>query len=121
MEKSIFDKSYQLKNELQNDHRIAELNRLEKAINENEEVMALAYKKDMAADNYSEMVRLFKQDSEEAKTAMKALSEAKEKLDSHPLVREYISAYQKVRDLYEEMNSILFSSLNAELCSKEKK
>lgn len=121
MKNSLLDKTYELKDSLQNDKRIVHLNELEKQLNSNDEVIALAYKKDMAADNYSEMVRLFKEDSQEANKAMKNLSEAKANLDNHPLVKEYTKAYQEVRDLYIDINDILFSSLNPSLCPKEEK
>lgn len=113
---TISKATYTLKKDIDNDERIILLNKLEKELNENEEVMALAYKKDMAIDHYSEMVRLYKDDSEEVTNARKELSLAKANLDNHPLVREYIKAYQAVRELYNEINSILYSSLNPSLC-----
>lgn len=121
MNETILDKTYSLKETLKNDERIIKLNELEKKMNESEEVMALAYAKDVACDNYSEMSRLFKDDSEEVKEARKRLSLAKEKLDSHPLVKEYVAQYQVVRELYSETNKILFSSFSPSLCTKEKK
>lgn len=113
---TISKATYTLKKDIDNDERIILLNKLEKELNENEEVMALAYKKDMAIDHYSEMTRLYKDDSEEVTNARKELSLAKANLDNHPLVREYIKAYQAVRELYNEINSILYSSLNPSLC-----
>ena len=44
----IYSLSYELKDLLSNDPRIIRLNELEKKMNENEEVMALAYQKDLA-------------------------------------------------------------------------
>lgn len=120
MKEEIIQKAYSLKEELDKDERVVRLNQIEKELNENEEVMSLAYIKDMKADNYSEMVRLFKDGSPEANKARNELSIAKANLDSHPLVKEYISLYQEVRELYNEINKELFSGLNPNLCSKEK-
>ena len=116
MNETIVKATYALKNDLNNDERIILLNELENKLNSNEEVMALSYAKDVAADKYNEMVRLFKDGSEEASLALKQLSIAKANLDNHPLVREYVKAYQKVRELYSEINGILYSSFNPSLC-----
>lgn len=121
MKEEIIQKAYSLNEELKNDERVIRLNRLENELNNNDEVMALAYAKDVKADNYSEMVRLFKDESEEANRARIALAEAKTKLDTHPLVKEYLKAYQVVRDLYNEINAILFNGFNPSICPKEKK
>ena len=120
MSKDIYQKASDFKESLDNDPRILLLNKLEKEINENEEVMALAYQKDMASVKYSDILSHFSQESKEAKQALKELSLAKEKLNSHPLVKEYLKVYGEVRDLYMEINEVLFSDFSANLCPKEK-
>ena len=50
---------------------------------------------------------------------MKELHEAKLALDNHPLVKEYLSCYKEVRELYSELNNILFANFNSNLCPKE--
>ncbi len=121
MDEKILSLTYQLKTALENDERIALLNKLEQKMSSNEEVMALSYRKDMALDRYNEMCKFFKDDSEEVIKARKLLAEAKKELESHPLVREYLSAYQKVRVLYEHINETLFSYLNKNMCPNEVK
>ena len=111
----IYSLSSELNELLVNDERIIFLNKLEKEMNENEEVMALAYQKDLAVSNYNDALNHFSNDSEEVKKAQHELHLKKEALDNHPLVREYLSAYSKVRDLYLEINEILFSDLNPNL------
>ena len=108
----IYSLSYELKDLLTNDPRILRLNELEKKMNENEEVMALAYQKDIAVSEYSDALNHFSRDSEEVKTAQHNLHLKKEALDNHPLVKEYLKAYSEVRDLYYQLNDILFSNLN---------
>ena len=120
MEQNIYLQAEQLKENLANEPRVIRLLELEKKMNENEEVMALAYKKDMAAVNYSDVLNHFSEDSEEAKKALKELHEAKLNLDQHPLVREYLNTYKEVRELYDEINEILFSNFSANLCPKDK-
>ena len=108
----IYSLSYELKDLLTNDPRIIRLNELEKKMNENEEVMALAYQKDVAVTEYSDSLNHFAKDSEEVKKAQHNLYIKKEALDNHPLVRDYLKVYSEVRDLYFELNDILFSNLN---------
>ena len=119
MEKDIYTVSNELKDLLDSDIRIIKLNELEKKMNDNEEVMALSYQKDLAVSNYSDALNHFSKDSKEVKDAHHLLYLAKEKLDNHPLVREYLEAYKEVRDLYLNLNDILFSNLALHL-KKEK-
>ena len=108
----IYSLSYELKDLLTNDSRIIRLNELEKKMNENEEVMALAYQKDLAVSEYSDALNHFTKDSEEVKKAQHNLHLKKEALDNHPIVRDYLKTYSEVRDLYYLLNDILFSNLN---------
>ena len=55
MDKKILELTYQLKTALDNDDCVVLLNRLENEMNNNEEVMALSYRKDMALNRYNEM------------------------------------------------------------------
>ena len=120
MEKDIYQEAELLKETIEKDSRIVRLNELEKKMNKDETVMSLAYKKDMAAVKYSDALNHYSEDSEEVKAALIELHQAKLELDNHPLVREYLNAYKEVRDLYEEINDILFSDLTINLCPKEK-
>ena len=108
----IYSLSYELKDLLTNDQRIIRLNELEKKMNESEEVMALAYQKDVAVSEYSDALNHFTKNSEKVKKAQHNLHLKKEALDNHPIVREYLKAYSEVRDLYYQLNDILFSNLN---------
>lgn len=120
MDNHIYELSLDLKKSLDNDPRIIKLNELEKKMNEDKEVMALAYAKDVASSEYSDILNHYSQDSETAKKYQKKLYAAKKALDEHPLVQEYLKAYVEVRNLYSEINAILFKDLNPELCPKGK-
>ena len=113
--KDIYSLSYELKELLANDERVILLDKLEKEMNDNEEVMALAYQKDVAVSNYNDALNHFANDSEEVKIAQHELHLKKEALDNHPLVRQYLDAYSQVRDLYFALNDILFSQLATNL------
>ena len=101
-----------LKDLLDNDERIIRLNKLEKQMNENEEVMALSYQKDLAVSAYSDALNHYANNSPEIKKYQHELFVKKEALDNHPLVKEYLKAYSEVRDLYFQINEILFNDLS---------
>ena len=115
MAEDLYSLAYSLKDLLSNDSRIVLLDELEKEMNENEEVMALAYQKDLAVNRYSDALNHFAQDSEEMKQFQHELFIKKEALDNHLLVRDYLKAYGEVRDLYFKLNEILFSGLNLKM------
>lgn len=121
MPENIYLQAEELKEKLTNDPRIISLNEIEKRMNESEEVMALTYKKDMAAVDYSDTLNHFPEDSKEAKEVLKKLHEAKLNLDNHPLVQEYLKAYKEVRELYQNINEIVFGNFSSNLCPKENK
>ena len=116
MTSELLSLTYQLKELLENDSRVLLLNEAEKKMNESDEVMSLAYKKDMALDKYNEMLKYYSDDSEEVRKARQELSSAKKNLEEHILVRDYLTKYQEVRMLYEKINNELFSYLNSNMC-----
>ena len=115
MAKDIYSCAYELKDLLANDERIKRLNLLEEKMNNDQEVIALAYQKDVAVSNYSDALNHFDENSPEVKKAQRELYEKKLALDTHPLVKEYLDAYKEVRDLYIEMNGLLFDGLNLKM------
>lgn len=98
-----------LKEAINNDPRVLKLNELNKKLDNDDEVMKLAYKKDMASVSYEDALKHFGKDSKEASDAQKRLYEAKLNLDNNELVKEYNHAYKEVRELYNLINKELFS------------
>ena len=119
MVSNIYLLAGELKDLLDNDERLIRLNKLENELNNNEEVMALSYQKDLAVSAYSDALNHFANNSEEIKKYQHELFIKKEALDNHPLVKEYLKAYSEVRDLYFQINEILFNDLS--LHQKEKR
>lgn len=111
----IYSISYELKDLLTNDERIILLNELDKKMNEDEEVIRLAYLKDVAVTNYNDALRHFSKDDLNVKKAQKELYFRKKELDEHPLVKKYLKAYSEVRDLYFAINDILFDGLSIKM------
>ena len=115
MNQDIYNLAYELKDLLANDERITLLNALEEKMNNDREVISLAYQKDMACLNYSDALNHYAEDAKEVKDAQRELYEKKLALDNNQIVRDYLKAYSSVRDLYSEINAILFSGLNLKL------
>lgn len=108
MNEQILNKCQLLKEAIEKDPRILLLNQLEKEIENNEEVMVLSYKKDVALANYEDTIKYFKDDQDKIQKAQKLLADAKYNLDTHPLVKQYNKAYLEVKLMYEEINKQLF-------------
>lgn len=116
MTQEIYELANRLKKEIDSDERIIVLNSLENQLNDSEVIMKLAYRKDIAVDKYNDMLRIYKDDSEEVINARKELATAKKELEENDLVRQYLKAYQQVRILYQNINETLFSYLNVSMC-----
>lgn len=112
----LLNKINDLKDALASDERILALGRAEKAMEEDEEVMRLAYQKDQAETAFNDALRHFGESSTEVKSAQKNLFVAKSILEIHPLVRAYLLAYREVRILYEEINEKLFAPFREHSC-----
>ena len=121
MQDNIYFLASELKDLLNNDPRIIRLNELEKKLENSEEVMALSYQKDAATSAYSDALNHYQEGSEELKKYQREMYHKKEALDNHPLVREYLQAYSEVRDLYFQINDILFKDLSLHLKEKRNK
>lgn len=115
MTNDIYSVAGELKDLLEKDARILLLDELDKKLSNSEEVMALSYQKDLAVSQYSDALNHFASDSEEVKRYQHELFLKKEALDTHPLVKEYLKAYAEVRDLYYQINEILFGELSLHL------
>ena len=103
--------AYELKELMDSDPRFILLAEKEKAMENSEEVMALSYNKDLKETYLSDALKHFPSGSIEVKRAHLELFRASEKLDSHPLVKEYLKAYKEVETLLNEINNILFSDI----------
>ena len=112
MNQNLLDKASKLREEINNLPEVKELERLEKLLSENEEVMKLCYKKDVAATKFEDAVRYFGKESDEAIEAQKILYQAKLELDNNELVKAYNEQYKKVRLIYDKINEEIFNPFN---------
>ena len=112
MNEKLLEKVSKLKNEIDSSLEVIELERLNKLLNENEEVMKLCYRKDVCITKYEDAIRIFGQNSKEASNAQKELHQAKLDLDNNELVKQYNEQYKKVRKMYDKINEEIFNPFN---------
>ena len=112
MNEKLAEKVAKLKVEIDSSPEVVELERLNKLLNENEEVMRLSYRKDVCVSKYEDSVKLFGENSLEARNAQKDLHQAKLALDKNELVKKYNEQFKKVRKLYDKINEEIFNPFN---------
>ena len=108
----LLAKLNELKEVVSSSDEMKTLHKVEEEMSNDEEVMKLAYQKDVLSSKYEDALRHFGENSKEAKEAQKALYQAKLELDSHPLVKKYNEAYKKARKYYDLINATLFEEFN---------
>ena len=114
MDEKIFFLTDELKKEMDNDPRFLKLQEKEEKMNNSEEVMRLAYQKDLKSDRYNDLLKIYDDKHPLVVQARKELVEAKTNLESHQLVKEYLQAYIEVKKLLYEVNEILFGDFKGE-------
>ena len=111
MEDRLYFLASEINDSLRNHPLVIELNKKEKELNDSFEVYNLSKKKDEMMDIYLANKENCGEDSEVTIESLKAAKKAKEELNNHPLVKEYLSIYSKVRDLYMEIDDIVLGGV----------
>lgn len=111
MDEKIINLAFALKDEISKDPLILKLNNIEKDMENNEEVIALAYQKDIVETNYSDILKIYNESSNEAQSCYKKLLEKKNNLENHPIVKEYYRLFREVRAFYQDLNDLLFKDI----------
>jgi|GEM_PF-1343617 len=112
MNNSLYEEVYKLRDQMKSDPRFLALKEMDEKLNNNEEVMKLAYQKEMAIVEYEDALNHYGKNSAELKKAQQNLAKCKLNLDNHPLVKEYYLALQKVREMDRKVNEKLFDGFN---------
>lgn len=108
MNEILAEKAEQIKETINSLPEVIELERLNKLLNENEDVMRLCFIKDSYATKYEDAVKYFGQNSKEANNALKELYKAKLSFEENELVKAYNKQYQKVSEIYDKINEKIF-------------
>ena len=109
---SLYEEVYKLRDQMKSDPRFLALKEMDEKLNNDEEVMKLAYQKEMAIVEYEDALNHYGKNSAELKKAQQNLAKCKLNLDNHPLVKEYYLALQKVREMDRKVNKKLFDDFN---------
>ena len=116
MDDKIFFLANSINESLKEDPRVKKLLELENVLNDSYDVFLLSNKKDSALEKYTRLKDLYGDDHIEVMSALKELKTAKEELNNHPIVKEYLKVYSEVRDLYLEIDNILLSDYRGGNC-----
>ncbi len=105
MNQIILDDIDILKDYLNKHKDIILLNKLEKEMEDDDEVKILSYKFDMAQIAYSDSLKHNKIDNNQL---FKNMINAYKLLNDHPKVKTYNNQYEKVKKIYDYINNYLF-------------
>lgn len=109
MEKTLATALEELKEALEKDPRVNNCRDKEKSMMENEEVLLLMASKDRLEREYEDKLSYCAKEDPSLQKAQHDLYIVKKVLDEHPLVKEYTASYLMVRDLYAEIDEIIFA------------
>ena len=109
MEIEIYELANKINASIKKEECFIKLDELDKELENNEEVIALAYKKDMASMKYNDLLKIYDENNDLVIKARKELSEAKYLLDTNPLVKKYLSYYAEAKKIIYEINQIIFN------------
>ncbi len=112
MNNSLYEEVYKLRDQMKSDPRFLALKEMDEKLNNNEEVMKLAYQKEMAIVEYEDALNHYGKNSAELQKAQQNLAKCKLNLDNHPFVKEYYLVLQKVREMDRKVNEKLFDDFN---------
>ncbi|MCX5775132.1 MAG: YlbF family regulator, partial [Firmicutes bacterium] len=116
MEKDVNELAYNLHEAIENDERVEQLKKAEKVMESDETVMRLSYAFDVAQTQYNDVLKIHSENSKEAGIAQKKLYESKKALDENPLVKKYMQAYSEVRNIYGQVQEMIFAPFNLHEC-----
>lgn len=111
MNERIISLATLLNEEINNNPKVKRLEELDKAISDSFDVYELSKKKDELLEIYINNKEIYGEDNELTISSLKNLKDAKEKLQNYPLVKEYLSTYSEVRDIYMKVNEIVLGGL----------
>ena len=116
MDEKVYFLAKEINDELNKNEKVQLLNKLDKKLNESYDVYLLSEKKDKALEKYASIKDALGEDHIDTINARKELQAAKEELNNHPLVKEYLKVYSEIRDLYLQINNILLDDYKGGNC-----
>ena len=104
----IIEYAYALKETIEHDPRVLELERLNAELNQHQELYLLTDRFHALQEDYQRLWELYGDDHPQLLTVQKHLHQLKLQIDQHALVREYLRAYAHVRQLYQSLQMQIF-------------
>lgn len=109
MEEKLIRSLNELKEALAGDPRVIALNEAEQSLYEDPALIELVKKKNAAEEEYQLALRIYGEKDEKTKEKERTLYEAKLEMDMNETAKKYSELYIVVRDLYMQIDDILFS------------
>ncbi len=111
MNEELLLKCYELNELIHESKEYQEFIKIEEKINHNEELMKLAYKKDLVIMDYEDALKHFSKNSKEVLKEQIKLKEIMDQINSIDDVKIYNEKLNNLNKLYEEIDNKLFSFL----------
>lgn len=112
----LIEKLYKLKEILNSHPKVELLLTCETFLEASDEVKKISQKVKDKEKQFNKLSEIYDANHALIKKAQKELFKAKTLLDQHPLVLNYLKAYQDVRLLYEKVNETIFNIFQDESC-----
>ncbi len=119
MNEKLLEEVIDLSSKLKNRNEVSRIKNIEILMKENQDVLHLVNDFNLAQSEYNSCLNHFEFDSKEAKKVQQVLFDAKMKLDSHPLVKEYYLLLNQVNEPLHYIELNLLSKFKE--CTKNKK
>ena len=104
----IIDHAYALKECIEHDVRVLELEKLNAQLNQHQELLLLTDRFHALQEDYQRLWELYGDEHPQLLDVQKHLHQLKLQIDQHTLVREYLRAYGHVRQLYQSLQMQIF-------------
>ncbi len=110
---------FSLSEALEKDERVLSCREKEKSLEKDEEAKKLSLEVQAKSSIYEENRNHFGVNSPEAEESLHQLYLAKKKLDELPSSLEYTSSFIKMRDLYDQIDALLFGDFRSLVCKRK--
>ncbi|MFA6756023.1 MAG: YlbF family regulator [Bacilli bacterium] len=116
METNLYFALMKLKDSIRNSDEYKSMLDLDKKLNQNEEVMKLAYLKDLKIMDYEDNLKHYSKNSKEVLTSQKEIKVIMDKINEVEIVKQYNKSYNEINDIYLYINKELFSFFGDKKC-----
>lgn len=115
MDENLLKLIFDLKDALKKETCIIELNKIEKIMENDDEIKVLSYKLDLATTAYSDALKIYDKESLKIKPYYDGIINANDALNKNEIIINYYKYYREVKNICNEINEILFKPFNEKI------